>query len=255
MAQRRMFSKTITNSSQFLMMPQSSQNLYFHLGMNADDDWFCEHFAIMRMTDSKPDDLKILQAKWFVNIFDDKVLVILQRKENNYIQKDRYTESKYLKIYKDELQKLWCIQDVYKMETQVRLGKDSIEYIIEEKKEPNKDKKQKPIPIYIKTKQDIKDLFTDEPTFIEQNQIQLYILYRMIELWYKLISTKQKIKEDIEWLVNMISDYIPRTQDGYLNWNKARILTDWRFDYWNWMPKKPKNFKSSLRNSFNIFSK
>jgi len=68
------------------------------------------------------------------------------------------------------------------METQVRLGKDSIEYIIEEKKEPNKDKKQKPIPIYIKTKQDIKDLFTDEPTFIEQNQIQLYILYRMIEL-------------------------------------------------------------------------
>jgi hypothetical protein len=71
-----MFSKTITNSSQFLMMPQSSQNLYFHLGMNSDDDGFCEHFTVMRMTDSKPDDLKILQAKGFVHVFDDRVLVI-----------------------------------------------------------------------------------------------------------------------------------------------------------------------------------
>lgn len=112
------------------MMPQSSQNLYFHLGMNADDDGFCEHFAIMRMTDSKPDDLKVLQAKSFVTVFDDKVLVITQWKENNYIQRDRYTPSKYLAIYKKELKLLaeteplytTCIQDVNKMDTQVRLG-------------------------------------------------------------------------------------------------------------------------------------
>ena len=124
MAKRRMFSKTITNSSQFLMMPQSAQNLYFHLGMNADDDGFCEHFTIMRMTDSKPDDLRILQAKGFVKIFDDKVLIIIDWKENNYIKKDRYTPSKYLKIYKEELKKLSSgIQNGYKMDTQVRLGK------------------------------------------------------------------------------------------------------------------------------------
>lgn len=106
MAQRRMFSKSITNSSQFLMMPQSSQNLYFHLGMNADDDGFCEHFSIMRMTDSKPDDLKILQAKKFVNVFDDRVLVIIDWKENNYLRADRYTPSKYLEIYKEEILRL-----------------------------------------------------------------------------------------------------------------------------------------------------
>lgn len=106
MAQRRMFSKSITNSSQFLMMPQSSQNLYFHLGMNADDDGFCEHFSLMRMTDSKPDDLKILQAKGFVTVFDDKVLVISDWKENNYLRADRYSPSKYLDIYKDELHRL-----------------------------------------------------------------------------------------------------------------------------------------------------
>lgn len=108
MAIRRMFSKTITNSSNFLMMPNSSQNLYFHFGMNADDDGFCEHFTIMRMTESKPDDLKILQAKGFVHVFDDRVLVILDWKENNYLRPDRYTPSKYLELYKEEIQKLSC---------------------------------------------------------------------------------------------------------------------------------------------------
>ena len=106
MAQRRMFSKTITNSSQFLMMPSSSQSLYFHLGMNADDDGFCEHFTVMRMTDSKPDDLRILQAKSFVHVFDEKVLVITNWKENNFIRSDRYTPSKYLTIYGSEMLRL-----------------------------------------------------------------------------------------------------------------------------------------------------
>jgi hypothetical protein len=139
MAQRRMFSKTITNSSNFLMMPQSSQNLYFHLGMNADDDGFCEHFTIMRMTESKPDDLKILQAKGLVVVFDERVLVIINWKENNFIRSDRYTASKYLEIYKNELKKIANIKDVipnvipvnnqmpYQMEPQVRLGKVSID--------------------------------------------------------------------------------------------------------------------------------
>lgn len=100
-------------------MPPTSQLLYIHLGMNADDDGYCEHFSIMRMTESKPDDLRVLASKGFVRVFDDKVLVITDWKENNYIQKDRYTPSKYLELYKEKE----CIQDVYKMDTQVRLGK------------------------------------------------------------------------------------------------------------------------------------
>lgn len=135
MAQRRMFSKSITNSSQFLMMPPSSQNLYFHFGMNADDDGFCEHFTIMRMTESKPDDLKVLQGKGFVKVFDDKVLVIIDWKENNYLRSDRYTPSKYLEIYKEEIKALSNkdtndgIPDVYQLPTQVRIGKDRKELL------------------------------------------------------------------------------------------------------------------------------
>lgn len=110
------------------MMPQSSQNLYFHLGMNADDDGFCEHFSLMRMTDSKPDDLRILQAKGFVSVFDDKVLVIVDWKENNYLRSDRYTPSKYLEIYKDEMKSLSSgIPNGNQMATQVRLGKDRLD--------------------------------------------------------------------------------------------------------------------------------
>ena len=60
MAQRRMFNKTITNNDNFLEMPDSSQNLYFHLSMNADDDGFVDNWkSIIRMTGHKEDDLKI----------------------------------------------------------------------------------------------------------------------------------------------------------------------------------------------------
>lgn len=110
-------------------MPPTAQLLYVHLGMNADDDGFCEHFPIMRMVEAKPDDLKILSAKGFVQVFDDQVLIVTDWKENNYIQKDRYTPSKYLEVYKEEIQLLSSgkrIQDVYRTDTQVRLGKGSI---------------------------------------------------------------------------------------------------------------------------------
>jgi len=124
------------------MMPQSSQNLYFHLGMNADDDGFCEHFTIMRMTDSKPDDLKVLVAKKFVQVFDDKVLVVLDWKENNFIRKDRYTPSKYLEIYKKEIKQISDGRPLVNQRlTQVRLGKvrlGKVNNIMSDKKKEKK---------------------------------------------------------------------------------------------------------------------
>ena len=40
MAERRMFAKTIIDSDAFLDMPLSTQALYFHLAMRADDEGF-----------------------------------------------------------------------------------------------------------------------------------------------------------------------------------------------------------------------
>lgn len=98
MAQKRMFDKTITNSDNFLEMPDSTQNLYFHLSMEADDDGFVDNWkSIMRMTGKKEDDLKILIAKQYIIPFDTGVIVIKHWRINNYLRKDRYHETKYIK--------------------------------------------------------------------------------------------------------------------------------------------------------------
>ena len=73
MAQKRMFNKTITNDDNFLEMPISSQVLYFHLSMNADDDGFVEHFMVLRMTGATQQDLGVLELNGLVKVFDDNV--------------------------------------------------------------------------------------------------------------------------------------------------------------------------------------
>lgn len=115
MAQKRMFDKTITNSDEFIEMPDSSQNLYFHLSMNADDDGFVNNWKnIMRMTGHKEDDLKVLIAKQFIIPFDSGVIVIKHWRINNYLRSDRYNETKF----KKEKQKLYVDENmVYQLDT------------------------------------------------------------------------------------------------------------------------------------------
>lgn len=122
---RRMFSKTITSSGKFLKMPQSSRLLYYDLGMQADDDGYAEWFTVMKMTGAAEQDLAVLNSNGFVKVFDENVLVIKDWKENNYIQKDRYTPSKYLNVYDMDTE---CIQvgDTGK----VRIGKDRLGKVI-----------------------------------------------------------------------------------------------------------------------------
>jgi hypothetical protein len=96
MANRRMFSKVVTNSDSFLDMPGSSQALYFHLGMNADDDGFVQARTIVRQVGANPDDLKLLLAKGFLISFEDGVIVVKDWKVNNEIRVDRYKETFYV---------------------------------------------------------------------------------------------------------------------------------------------------------------
>jgi hypothetical protein len=131
-----MFAKTIIDSDAFLEMPLSSQSLYFHLSMRADDDGFINNpKKIQRMIGASDDDLKLLIAKSFLIPFESGIVVIKHWKIHNYIQSDRYKRTVYLeekemldvkenKAY--SLKNMECIQNGYKLETQVRLGKDSI---------------------------------------------------------------------------------------------------------------------------------
>jgi hypothetical protein len=102
-AQRRMFNLKIIDSAKFLKMPVSSQLLYFHLCMRADDDGVVEGFNILRMTGLNEDDLKILITKGYVQVLnDDLVSFIIDWREHNLIRADRKIDS----IYKDLLLKV-----------------------------------------------------------------------------------------------------------------------------------------------------
>src|SRR5882762_7814600 len=113
MAQRRMFSAQIVNADAFLDMPISSQALYFHLGMSADDDGFVSPRKVLRMSGAGEDDLKILLAKGFVIPFESGIIVITHWKQNNYLRNDRYTPT----IYSAERDRLSCVQSVYRLDT------------------------------------------------------------------------------------------------------------------------------------------
>lgn len=135
MAERRMFAKTIIDSDAFLDMPLSTQALYFHLSMRADDDGFINNAKkIQRMLGCADDDLKILLSKNFIIPFETGVCVIKHWKIHNLIQKDRYKPTVYVE-HKEQLSlknnnvytmDTVCIQDVSKVEPQVSIGKASL---------------------------------------------------------------------------------------------------------------------------------
>lgn len=133
MAEKRMFSKKITESDAFIEMPDSTQNLYFHLSMNADDDGFVDKpRAIMRMTGKKEDDFKLLIVKAFIIPFDSGVIVIKHWRINNYLRNDRYTpttyvEEKRLLSVKGNGAYTLGIPTVDQSDTQYRLDESSID--------------------------------------------------------------------------------------------------------------------------------
>lgn len=96
MAERRMFAKTIIDSDAFLDMPLSTQALYFHLSMRADDDGFINNpRKIQRMIGASDDDLKMLVVKRFIIPFESGIVVIKHWKIHNYIRGDRKKPSVY----------------------------------------------------------------------------------------------------------------------------------------------------------------
>ena len=96
-----MFAKTIIDSDAFLDMPLSTQALYFHLSMRADDDGFINNpKKISRMIGCAEDDLKLLIAKKFLLHFESGVVVIKHWLIHNQLRKDRYTPTNYQDEFK-----------------------------------------------------------------------------------------------------------------------------------------------------------
>lgn len=150
MANRRMFSKVITNSDLFLDMPMSSQLLYFHLGMNADDDGFVQLRSVMRTLGSTEDDARVLFAKAMLLKFEDGVVVIRDWLIHNEIRRDRYKPSFYseqknlLTVLPNRRYDLVVPNDNH-LATQVRLGKDNKYRSSKTPNTPPNDDQQRPL--------------------------------------------------------------------------------------------------------------
>ena len=97
LANKRMFTMKIVDSDAFLDMPLSTQCLYFHLNMRADDDGFIGNpKKVMKIVGASDDDLKILIAKRFVLCFEDGVIVIKHWRMHNTLSQNRYHETHYV---------------------------------------------------------------------------------------------------------------------------------------------------------------
>ena len=141
MAERRMFTKKITDGDAFTALPPTTQALYFHLCMGADDDGFNNKIR-QSMFNAHADqkDYNLLVQQRFIIPFDAKgVIAIKHWKMHNIIRADRYHKTEYVEeraalilkengVYteNDNQVTTTCQPSDNQMETEVRLGKDSI---------------------------------------------------------------------------------------------------------------------------------
>ena len=103
MAERRMFAKRIIDSDDFTDMPFSTQALYLHLSMAADDDGFINNpKKITRMIGADKEDLERLVNEKYLIEFESGVVVIRHWKMHNYIKPDRYKAT----VHTEEKKKL-----------------------------------------------------------------------------------------------------------------------------------------------------
>lgn len=218
MAQKRMFNNSVVGSDEFLEMPDSSQNLYFHLSMQADDDGFVDNWkSIMRMTGKKEDDLKVLIAKSFVIPFDTGILVIRHWRLNNYIQKDRYKET----IHKEEKAMLGIDKNnVYSLYTDCihSIDKNRLDKISIDKNSKEKEKEQE-------ESESCGDGFQNVSKFYEEN-INLLTPYTS-----KILEDfTDELGEELVIYAMQISIENNKRTISYIkailnNWSKANIKT------------------------------
>ncbi len=203
MSQRRMFSPQIVESDEFISMPVSSQALYFHLGMNADDDGFIQPKIVMRSTGANDDDLKVLLTKRFLLPFQSGVVVIKHWLIHNLIQKDRYhptrfqEEKKALFIKENKAYTEVSSESVNKMLPEVRLGKGRLDTseaelrIVDESEKPQREKKDTSYRVVF-------ELWGDYPLQWKANRTEIAAAKNLLV---------ESSLEDMQWFLGLYEKY------------------------------------------------
>lgn len=259
MAERRMFCKSVIDSDTFSDMPLTTQALYFHLGMRADDDGFVNNpKKIQRSIGATVDDLKLLAAKGFIIPFESGVVVVTHWKIHNYIRKDRYNSTRYF----NEMSQLTidesgqylispvsnmdaaCIRPVSEMDTngipnvdqrltQVRLDKDRLDENIcaEPLQASTPEPEEPPVISFIlndKSRYPIRQAQVDEWSGLYP-AVDIMQELRKMAGWLDANPSKRKTKRGI---LRFVNGWLAREQDkGRTNIPKAPTENDHGWDF------------------------
>lgn len=230
MAERRMFTKKVTDDDNFMALSSSAQALYLHLAMSADDDGFCNQASIsMFKAHASVQDLQALLEKRYIYQFENGVIVIKHWRMANALRKDRYTPTNF----QEELAQLdikdngaysWLpsgCQVVAKRLPQDRIGKDrigkvslgedSIENISgsDEPKKPTKHKYGEYNNVLL-TDEELEKLKDEYPDWQERiERLSSYVAstgkkykshYATIRNWARKETPKQEQKGRLDWI-------------------------------------------------------
>lgn len=228
MASKRMFSLDIVDTDKFLEMPVTTQALYFHLGMRADDDGFISSpKKILKVIGCKEDDLRVLISRGYIIPFESGVVVIRDWRVNNYLRKDRYTETRFqteksmLELINDsyEIGKATigipdCNQVVDKRCTQDRLGKDSIvkdskKNICPEPENPAPDPSGILLPLVDKSTYDV-PLSKIEKWVVAYPAVNVNRELHKMSAWLDSNPQRRKTRKGIDRFIN---NWLSREQD------------------------------------------
>lgn len=107
MANRRMFSRDVVMTDDFLDLPPTTKALYFFLNLEADDDGFVGNpKTIMRLVGTTKEDMKLLIEGNYVLLFNSGVVVITDWTEHNSIRKDRKKPTRFT----EEMQQIALVE-------------------------------------------------------------------------------------------------------------------------------------------------
>ena len=249
MAERRMFTKKVTDDDNFMSLSASAQALYLHLSMSADDDGFCNQVSIsMFKAHASVQDLQALLEKRYIYQFDNGVIVIKHWRMANALRKDRYTPT----AFQEELGKLgikdngsytWLpdgCQAVANCLPQDRLGKDSIDkYSIGEVNNPPyippEGEKKKPKKSVAK---EMRNTFVNMVNETELSDSLKNILTEWID--YKIeIKKPYKSEKGFKRFLNMVSDYnLYYTDNEIIEVINKTMAANYQGIVWDWLDKK-----------------
>lgn len=226
MAEKRMFTKKVSDSDAFIEMSAAAQALYFHLNQGADDDGFNNQVQMaMWKAHASIDDLKVLMAKNFIIRFESGVIVIKHWRMHNTLRKDRYTPTNFqeelamLGVKENEAYTLNGCQMVAKWLPQNSIDKGSI---VEDSKEENKGVKKRKVFV----PPSIEEVFAYAKEKGREDIAQEFFDYFTVGNWVdskgnKVLNWKQKF---LTWCSKNAKRQTTSTEADYSNLNVGIIL-------------------------------